>query len=111
MNGEEKIIKVMEQISQYNQSPMIKIGKYTDEGIECNNVVIPKDMLYWLDFLKERRAKKVSGQVEMGGAGDEAHTHGWTDTSEYIEPIKSGEYVAFYKLNDYKFLVIGRVVE
>lgn len=111
MTAEEKILKIIEEICKYNQDKNIEIGELdANLGIITNNSVIPRSMILYFDFLLEKRAKKVSGKVESGGAGDEAHTHGWTDTSEYIEPLKAGDKVAFYNITKSQILVLGRVV-
>ena len=110
MRAEEKILKVIENIVNYNKGPKIEIEVLDGSlGIITNNITIPKSMILFLDFLLVKRAKKVDGQVESGGAGDSAHTHDWTDKSEYIEPLKAGNKVAYYCLSKSQVLVLGRV--
>ena len=111
MRDEEKILQVFEDIAKYNSGPKIEIGVLDGSlGILTNNETIPRSMVLYFDFLLEKRAKKVSGQVESGGAGDSAHTHGWTDKSEYIEPLKAGDRVAYYIISKSQVLVLGRVI-
>ena len=111
MNGFEKIKKAIEEIAKNNQSPKIELGTYKDGGIELDNLFIPPTMIYKLDYLDKKRATKVNGTVEVGGAGDAAHSHGWTDTSEYINELQNGDIVAFQKINVSKVLIIGRVAQ
>ena len=111
MTAEEKILKIIEEICKYNQNKNIEVGELDESmGIKTANAVIPKSMILYFDFLLEKRANKVSGIVESGGAGDSAHTHNWTDTSEYIEPLKAGDKVAFYNISKSQILVLGRVI-
>lgn len=111
MTAEEKILKIIEEICKYNQDKNIEVGELNAElGIVSNNIVIPRSIVLYFDYLLERRAKKVSGKVEIGGAGDEAHTHGWIDTSEYIEPLKAGDKVAYCVVSKTQVLVLGRVI-
>lgn len=111
MTAEEKILSVIEDIAKYNNGPKIEIGELDGSmGVLTSNITIPRSMVLYFDFLLEKRAKKVRGVVEEGGAGDEAHTHGWTDTSEYIEPLKAGDKVAYYQLSNSQILVLGRVI-
>ena len=111
MTAEEKIINIIECIVKYNQDNGIEIGILnSDLSIQTNNIIIPRSMIIYFDFLLEKRAKKVSGNVEMGGGGESPHTHNWIDTSEYIEPLKAGEKVAYYIISKDKVLVLGRVI-
>ena len=111
MTAEEKILKIIEDVCKYNQDKNIEIGILNEDlSIITNNIVIPRSMILYFDFLLEKRAKKVSGIVEEGGAGDEAHTHNWVDTSEYIEPLKAGDSVAFYTISKSQVLILGRVI-
>lgn len=111
MRAEEKILKVFEDIVKDGQGPIIEIGQLDENmGISAHNATIPSSMILMFDFLKEKRAKKVAGKVESGGAGDSAHTHEWTDDSEYIEPLKPGDKIAFCIISKTQVLILGRVV-
>lgn len=110
MNGYEKIANIIQSIAKNNQSSSIELGIYRNDGIETHNITIPNSMILKLDYLDKKRATKVSGQIGIGGAGDEAHTHEFIDTSEYIDELKDGDTVAYQIINNTKVLILGRVV-
>lgn len=108
MKDEERIIEIIEKIIRDNAEPRISIGTYKGGGIETDSIVIPKEIIYKMDFLDKKRAIEVKGENESSG-GD-SHTHTWNDKSTYIEPLKDGDLIAYYRIDATRYIILGRVV-
>ena len=82
--------------------------------IKIKDLEIDKTQLYFIETCTVDINIKLGivGTNAVGGAGDAAHTHGWSfkDTSTYIKKLKAGDKVAVYRVNKGNFIVLGKVV-
>ena len=115
MDSKEKLIDIIRKVIRRERQPEIQIGEMvSDTTIKIKDLEIDKSLLYFIETCTVDINIKLGliGTVAVGGAGDAAHTHGWsfTDTSTYIKKLKAGDKVAVYRINKGNFLVLGKVV-
>jgi hypothetical protein len=97
MNGYEKILKIMIDISKTKDNIFITTMDSAD-SCKVNELSLDKDNLYISKHLTE----KVVKDVAMSGE----HSINVT----YIDPLKKGDIVIVVKINEEKYVVLERVV-
>lgn len=115
MNSKEKLVSTIRKIIQKERDERIQVGIMTsDNTLKIKDLEIDKSLLCFIETATVDINTKlgVAGVNAVGGAGDSAHTHGWsfTDTSTYIYKLKAGDKVAVYKLDKGYFLVLGKII-
>ena len=115
MDGKEKLISVIRKVIKRERQEEIQIGEMvSDSTIKIKDLEIDKTQLYFIETCTVDINIKLGivGTNAVGGAGDAAHTHGWSfqDTSTYIKKLKVGDKVAVYRINKGNFIVLGKLV-
>ena len=115
MDGKEKLISVIRKVIKRERQEEIQIGEMvSDSTIKIKDLEIDKTQLYFIETCTVDINIKLGivGTNAVGGAGNAAHTHGWSfqDTSTYIKKLKAGDKVAVYRINKGNFIVLGKLV-
>ena len=115
MNSREKLINTIKKLIKKERDERIQVGIMTSENtLKIKDMEIDKSLLCFIETATVNINTKLNlvGINATGGAGDSAHTHGWsfTDTSSYIYKLKAGDKVAVYKLDKGEFLVLGKII-
>lgn len=91
MNQYEELIKIIQNQSILHNSESLKIGVMkSKDTCEIGSLILDRDDLYIASHLLER----IRIDSEDG----------------YLEPLKAGDLVVLYRLNDEKYLLLERVV-
>lgn len=108
MTGYEKLIKMMRSQGAVYNSPGLRIGVMTS-GNTCKigNLDLDADDLYIAEHLLYKQCYKVDERVTVSNT----HAVSYEDRSKYLEPLKSGDMVLAYQINDDKYVIIEKIVE
>ena len=99
MNSREKLVNTIKKLIKKEREERIQVGIMTSENtLKIKDMEIDKSLLCFIETATVDINTKLNlvGVNAVGGAGDSAHTHGWsfTDTSSYIYKLKAGDKVA-----------------
>ena len=116
MNPYEKLIKTMRQEAANGVTPA-SYGLATMTGADSltyNGMEFESEDCLFADHLLEKRLKKLDFKIGDNEPSEHEgkHIHPWTDKSEYIPKLKSGDVVFGILIDtdeDQKFLVLCRI--
>lgn len=116
MNAYEKLLKTMREEAA-NGVASSSYGLATMTGTDSLNyksMEFEADDCLFADHLLEKRLKKLDFDIEDNEPSEHEgkHIHPWTDKSEYIPKLKSGDVVFGILIDtddDQKFLVLCRI--
>jgi len=116
MNPYEKLIKTMREEAK-NGVDMASFGLAEMTGADSltyNGMEFEADDCLFADHLLEKRLKNLDFEIgdDEPSEHEDHHIHPWTDKSEYITELQSGDTVFGILIDtdeDQKFLVLCRV--
>ena len=112
MDAYEKMIMTMRNEAQNSvQGSSFGLAVMTGtDTLTYNGLELDADDILIADHLTMRRLSRLDFSIQSSGGT--SHSHGWTDQSEYIEPLAEGDIVFGVMIesdDDQKFLVLCRV--
>lgn len=110
MDGYSKMLMLFRNEGSKYNPPTLLLGEMTSStDITIGKLVLDEDDYYISEHLTKPILTELNFTIDSSGGI--SHSHGWTDKSKYLKPLKKGDLVLLYPLNDDKFVVIDKVVE